>query len=144
MIIIVVLVAGGDSDGDDKGEPAIAGKPEVTVPEGPAPTELQVEDLKVGEGPAAKKGDTVSVNYVGVLYDGGEEFDTSWGKSPFEVELGAGRVIEGWDEGLIGMKAGGQRQLIIPPDLAYREQGSPPAIPPNATLIFVVDMESVN
>jgi peptidylprolyl isomerase len=116
-------------------------KPTVEVPDGPPPDKLEVEDLKEGTGPAAKTGDELSVNYVGVLYDGGDEFDNSYDRGqPFDFKLGGGNVIQGWDEGLVGMKKGGQRRLIIPPDLAYGAQGQPPTIPPDATLVFVIDL----
>ena len=87
----------------------------------------------------------VKVQYVGALFDTGQEFDASWDRGePFELTLGGGTVIQGWDQGLVGMKAGGRRELTIPPDLGYGPQGSPPSIPANATLIFVVDMLSIN
>lgn len=120
---------------------ASADKPEIEIPEGDPPTELVVEDITVGEGPEAEPGDKLSVQYVGVLYKNGREFDSNWGSGqPFELELGAGSVIQGWDQGLEGMQVSGVRQLIIPPDLAYGEAGSPPAIPKNATLIFQVEL----
>jgi peptidylprolyl isomerase len=116
-------------------------QPKVTPPTGAAPTTLVTKDLIVGTGPEAKAGQTVTVNYVGVLYHGGKEFDASWKRSePFSFELGAGKVIKGWDQGVAGMKVGGRRELIIPSELAYGAQGSPPNIPPNAPLIFVVDL----
>lgn len=115
-------------------------KPKVTVPDGPPPKELKVEDLKEGSGPAAEKGDQVSVHYVGVSYSNGKEFDNSYDRGqPFELTLGGGQVIKGWDQGLVGMKPGGRRKLTIPPDLGYGAAGSPPAIKPNETLVFVVD-----
>ena len=125
--------------------PDPSAKPTVTVPDGAAPTELVSTDLVVGTGAEAKAGDTVQVEYVVVLYDGGTQFDASWdrGAEPFEFELGAGMVIQGWDEGVQGMKVGGQRQLVIPADLAYGEQGAGADIPPNATLVFVVDLLQV-
>ena len=84
------------------------------------------------------------MQYVGVDYETGKEFDASWDRGqPFPFQLGAGNVIEGWDEGVAGMKVGGRRELIIPPDLAYGKQGSPPAIGPDATLIFVIDLIDV-
>ena len=85
----------------------------------------------------------VSVEYVGVGYESGKEFDASWGREPFAFQLGAGMVIPGWDQGVEGMKAGGRRELIIPPELAYGAAGSPPAIGPNETLIFVIDLLAV-
>ena len=119
-------------------------KPKIEVPEGEPPAGLQIEDLKVGDGTTAKAGDTVTVDYVGVAYSTGEEFDSSWSSGqPFTFPLGQGQVIPGWDQGVAGMKIGGRRKLVIPPDLAYGEQGSPPAIGPNETLIFVVDLRGI-
>lgn len=119
-------------------------KPVVEVPEGEPPAVLVEEDLVEGSGPSAKKNDEVTVQYVGVGYETGEEFDASWDRGePFTFQLGVGQVIKGWDEGVEGMKAGGRRQLTIPPDLAYGESGSPPAIGPNETLIFVVDLVAI-
>jgi peptidylprolyl isomerase len=116
-------------------------KPVVIVPSGPAPRTLVVKDLIKGTGAAAKSGGNVAVNYVGVLYKGGNEFDSSWKRNQtFPFTLGQGSVIKGWDQGLVGMKVGGRRELIIPPTLAYGKTGSPPAIPANATLVFVVDL----
>jgi peptidylprolyl isomerase len=127
-------------------EPVVAptrSKPKVKVPKGPAPKELKIKDLIKGKGPVAKNGDPLTVNYVGVLYKGGREFDNSYDEGrPFGLQLGAGGVIPGWDQGLAGMRVGGRRQLIIPPDLAYGPQGQGP-IPPNATLIFIVDLQSI-
>jgi peptidylprolyl isomerase len=121
-------------------------KPVVNVPSGPAPTKLVTKDIVVGTGPAAKSGSQVTVNYVGVLYKGGKEFDSSWktGKPFGPFPVGQGQVIKGWDQGLVGMKVGGRRELIIPASLAYGAQGSPPTIPPNAPLVFVVDMLGVS
>lgn len=119
-------------------------KPKVEVPSGAPPKSLVVNDLEEGSGAAAKAGDAVSVQYVGVNYKTGKEFDASWDRGePFTFTLGAGMVIPGWDQGIEGMKVGGRRELIIPPDLAYGSTGSPPSIPPNETLIFVVDLEAV-
>lgn len=126
-------------------DPTLAQKPEVQVPSGPAPKLLQIDDLVEGTGTAAKAGDTLTVDYVGVLYKNGKEFDSSWDRGePFQFQLGTGGVIQGWDQGLVGMKAGGRRQLVIPANLAYGPEGAPPSIPPNAPLVFVVDLKAVN
>jgi hypothetical protein len=103
---------------------------------------LQITDLVVGEGEEAKAGQTVSVNYRGTLQNG-KEFDSSYGRGPFSFPLGAGRVIKGWDEGVAGMKVGGKRQLVIPSDLAYGSRGAGGVIPPDATLLFDVELLSV-
>ncbi|HEX4115501.1 MAG TPA: FKBP-type peptidyl-prolyl cis-trans isomerase [Solirubrobacteraceae bacterium] len=122
----------------------LATKPTVTVPSGAAPTKLVTKELIVGTGPEAKAGDSVTVNYVGVLYNGGKEFDSSWKRNePFTFTLGKGQVIPGWDQGVAGMKVGGRRELIIPSELAYGKRGSPPTIPANAPLVFVVDLLGV-
>ena len=127
-----------------KPPPALAKKPVVVVPTGPAPTKLIVRDLVVGTGQTAKKGDTVTVNYVGVLFKTGKEFDSSWSRNqPFTTALSTGSVIPGWVQGIPGMKVGGRRELIIPPSLGYGKAGSPPKIPGNATLVFVVDLLAV-
>ena len=127
------------------GERDINKKPKIPKASGPAPKQLKVEDLIEGKGPAAKNGDTLSVRYVGVLYENNKQFDASWdrGKAPFQLTLGQGQVIQGWDRGLIGMKVGGRRRLTIPPDLAYGAQGQPPTIPANSTLVFDVDLTKI-
>lgn len=115
----------------------------INVPDGAPPAKLVVKDLKKGTGPAAKAGDEVTVNYVGVLYKTGQQFDASWDRGePFPFSLGSGSVIPGWEQGLEGMKVGGRRELIIPPELGYGSQGTG-EIPPNATLVFVVDLLEV-
>jgi FKBP-type peptidyl-prolyl cis-trans isomerase len=104
---------------------------------------LEYWDIKQGTGKAAKNGDAVLVNYTGYFTDG-KKFDSSIGRGPFEVKpLGSAPVIKGWNEGIVGMKEGGKRQLRIPPDLAYGAQGYPGAIPPNSTLIFDVELLKV-
>ena len=121
----------------------LATEPKVTPPSGPAPTKLETKDLIVGTGPEAQPGATVTVNYVGVLYKGGKEFDASWKRhEPFTFALGKGQVIKGWDQGIPGMKVGGRRELIIPASLAYGAAGAG-TIPPNAPLVFVVDLLGV-
>jgi peptidylprolyl isomerase len=119
-------------------------KPKVTVPKGAPPKKLVIKEIEEGTGPEAKAGDEVTVQYVGVNYKTGKEFDASWDRGePFSFKLGAGMVIPGWDKGVEGMKVGGRRELIIPPNLAYGPEGSPPAIGPNETLIFVIDLLEV-
>jgi peptidylprolyl isomerase len=119
----------------------LASEPKVTPPAGPAPSKLVIKDLIKGTGSEAKSGDPVTVNYVGVLYNGGKVFDASWKrKEPLTFTLGKGQVIPGWDQGVAGMKVGGRRELIIPAELAYGKTGSPPTIPANAPLVFVVDL----
>ena len=119
-------------------------KPEVEAPEGPPPTELEVTDLTVGDGPEAGPGDQVSVHYVGVAHSTGEEFDASYNRgAPLDFPLGRGRVIAGWDQGVAGMKVGGRRRLVIPPHLAYGDRGAGGVIGPGETLIFVVDLVGV-
>jgi len=115
--------------------------PAVTPPSGAAPSKLVSKDLIVGTGPEAKAGQSVTVNYVGVLFHGGKQFDASWKRNePFTFTLGQGQVIKGWDQGVPGMKVGGRRELVIPAALAYGAKGSPPAIPANAPLVFVIDL----
>ena len=127
-----------------KPPPALAKKPVVTVPKTAAPTKLVTKDLVQGTGATASQGKTVTVNYVGELYKNGKEFDSSWSRNqPFTTALSPGSVISGWVQGLNGMKVGGRRELIVPPSLGYGKAGSPPTIPPNSTLVFVVDLLSV-
>jgi peptidylprolyl isomerase len=115
-------------------------KPVIDKPSGVPPRKLVKEDVVKGKGPGAKPGDTVIVNYVGVSFSTGEEFDSSWDSGqPFPVQLGAGDVIEGWEKGLVGIRKGGRRKLTIPPEQAYGAAGAPPSIAPNETLVFVID-----
>ena len=119
-------------------------KPEVDFPGGEPPADLQITDIKEGDGEVAKAGDTVQVHYVGVAYSTGEEFDSSYDRGdPLEFQLGAGRVIAGWDQGVQGMRVGGRRQLVIPPHLAYGDRGAGNVIAPGETLIFVCDLVGV-
>ncbi len=104
---------------------------------------LKFSDIEIGSGPEAKAGQTVSVNYRGTL-ENGKEFDSSYSRAaPFNFPLGAGQVIKGWDEGVAGMKVGGKRKLVIPPELGYGKRGIGP-IPPNSTLIFEVELMEIN
>lgn len=146
IVVAVILIGrGGDEEtgaGSDLTDTSV--KPVIEVPDEPAPAELVSEDIVEGEGVAAADGDMLTVQYVGVEYVTGTQFDASWDTGqPFEFELGSGNVIEGWDQGFSGMKVGGRRQLTIPPDLAYGPQGQPPSIGPDATLVFVVDLLDV-
>jgi peptidylprolyl isomerase len=119
----------------------VSEKPLVDPHLGPAPDDLLIEDIVVGEGNEATAGQTAVVHYVGVGMTSGEEFDASWNRNePFSFRLGAGQVIKGWDEGVVGMKIGGRRRLVIPSRLGYGERGAGGVIAPNETLIFVVDL----
>ncbi len=120
-------------------------KPSVEIPDGPPPNELVLEDLRVGDGAEAVAGKTCSMQYVGVAWSTGKQFDASWDRgSPFDFELGAGSVITGWDRGVAGMKVGGQRRLTIPAELGYGQRGAGRAIGPGETLVFVVDLVDVS
>lgn len=119
-------------------------KPEIDFPEHEVPTELVIEDLIPGDGTEVQRGSTVSAHYVGVAFSSGEEFDSSWGRgNPLDFQVGVGQVIQGWDQGLLGMKVGGRRRLEIPSELAYGERGAGSSIAPHEALIFVVDLVGV-
>jgi peptidylprolyl isomerase len=119
-------------------------RPRLKIPDQAPPATLQVEDLTPGSGAAAKAGDVLVVQYLGVSWSTGKKFDASWDRgTPYTFPLGQGQVIAGWDQGLVGMRVGGRRQLVIPPSLAYGADGRPPAIAPNETLVFVVDLVSI-
>lgn len=119
-------------------------KPELDFPGAEAPADLVVEDLIDGTGDEATAGTTVSAHYVGWAFSSGEEFDSSWNRgAPLDFPVGAGRVIQGWDQGLLGMKVGGRRKLTIPAHLAYGDRGAGNVIKPGETLIFVVDLVDV-
>jgi len=121
----------------------LGAKPEVPEPTGTAPDELVTDDVVVGDGAAAKPGDQVTVHYVGVSFSDGKQFDASWDRgAPFDFPLGAGRVIQGWDFGVTGMRVGGRRTLVIPPELGYGARAMGP-IGAGETLIFVVDLIGV-
>jgi len=120
-------------------------KPTVDPHEGAPPADLLVEDITVGDGDEAQPGQLATVHYVGVSHSTGEQFDASWDRGEsFQFPLGAGRVIAGWDRGVVGMKVGGRRKLVIPPHLGYGDRGAGGAIKPGETLIFVVDLLGVN
>lgn len=154
--LVVLASCGGDSSGDDAsngstdsvvdvttGDPMIdAEEPVVNLPEA-LPTELVITDITDGDGAAAAEGDTVFVFYVGVLTKDGTRFDGNFGQSPFAVTLGSGSVIKGWEQGLVGIKAGGRRQLDIPADLAYGDTGAGDIIKAGDAISFVVDAVAV-
>lgn len=119
--------------------------PQVDIPTGEAPpTELVIEDLELGDGPEAASGQPVEVHYVGHAWSDGSKFDASWDRGEtFGFRLGAGQVIPGWDQGVVGMRLGGRRRLTIPPELAYGRSGAGGVIGPNETLVFVVDLLGV-
>ena len=144
IVAVVILLATGGGDSSSSSDIDTSTKPTVEVPDGPPPEALQVKDIVEGDGPEATPGATLTMQYVGVNYSDGKQFDASWDNGqPFTFQLGAGQVIPGWDQGIAGMKVGGRRELIVPPDLGYGAQGSPPQIKPNETLVFVVDLLDV-
>ena len=119
-------------------------KPEVIIPDGPAPDDLEIEELIVGDGDVAAAGHNVVVHYVGVAWSNGRQFDASWDRGDtFDFRLGRGQVIEGWDRGVEGMAVGGRRRLTIPPHLGYGAAGAGGAIKGGETLVFVVDLISL-
>jgi len=136
--------------GDETGDAGATSPEETAAPPEDCPTEptttdagLKIQEIECGDGEEAQKGDTLEVHYEGRLEDG-TKFDASRDHgSTFEFLLGAGQVIQGWDEGLVGMKIGGKRELTIPPELGYGAAGSPPVIPPNATLVFEVELVDI-
>ena len=119
-------------------------KPEIDIPDSAPPDDLEVTDITTGDGADAVSGKTVAVHYVGVTHSSGEEFDASYGRGQLlSFRLGVGQVIQGWDQGVAGMKVGGRRKLVIPPHLAYGDRGAGGVIEPGETLIFVVDLIDV-
>jgi peptidylprolyl isomerase len=119
-------------------------KPTVEIPGGSPPPDLVVEDLEVGNGTEAAPGTTCTMHYVGVSWSTGQQFDASWDRGDtFSFGLGQGQVIQGWDEGVAGMKVGGRRRLTIPPEKAYGSRGAGGVIGPGETLVFVVDLVDV-
>lgn len=122
-----------------------ATKPDVSIPVGDPPAELVLEDLSVGEGAEATAGSVVEVHYVGVAWSTQRQFDASWDRNEsFEFRLGAGQVIQGWDQGFAGMRVGGRRRITIPPDMGYGAHGAGGVIKGGETLVFVVDLLNVN
>ena len=121
-------------------------KPHVYVPAGEAPpAELVIEDIEVGDGDEAKAGHNVEVHYAGNAWSTRQQFDASWDRGEtFSFRLGAGQVIGGWDQGVAGMKVGGRRRIVIPPELGYGSRGAGGVIKPNETLVFVVDLLGVS
>lgn len=119
-------------------------KPVVEIPDSDAPTDLQLDDLTVGDGPEARAGQRVQVHYVGVAWSDKKQFDASYDRGePLTFVLGAGQVIQGWDQGIAGMKVGGRRRITIPPQLGYGQRGAGGVIKPNETLVFVCDLAGV-
>lgn len=119
-------------------------KPEIDFVDPTPPTDLVIKDITIGDGEEATERDRVSVHYVGVALSTGEEFDASYNRGePLDFRVGIGQVIQGWDQGILGMKVGGRRQLVIPPDLGYGDRGAGGAIKPGETLIFVCDLVKV-
>jgi peptidylprolyl isomerase len=120
-------------------------KPEIEFFDPEPPAELVITEVTVGDGAEATAGSNVSVHYVGVAHSSGEEFDASYNRgAPLQFRLGVGQVIQGWDNGVQGMKVGGRRQLVIPPHLGYGDRGAGGVIKPGETLIFVVDLLGVS
>lgn len=146
VALLAVVSCSGPSRGTQPQVEASSGnpdKPAVEIPAGPAPSSLRVDDVRPGTGAEAQPGKTLRVHYVGVAFSTRAQFDASWDRDqPLPFVLGQGEVIEGWDEGLVGMKVGGRRRLIIPPDLAYGSRGKG-SIKPGETLVFVIDLLEV-
>jgi peptidylprolyl isomerase len=141
----IAQAADAPAVGTPKPPSPLSKEPLVTTPKGALPTRLVVKDVITGTGERAKPNDSVTVNYVGVLYKSGKVFDSSWQrKQTFTAPLSNGSVISGWVRGIVGERVGGRRELIIPPNLAYGRSGSAPKIPSNATLVFDVDLLSVS
>jgi peptidylprolyl isomerase len=138
------LVAIGPIPVADRSPAGSAGsQPTVTVPSGTPPTHIESADLIRGTGPSAASGNNLTVEYTLATYSSGKVIQSSWTSQPFSFTLGAGQVIPGWDKGVVGMKAGGRRELIIPPNLGYGASSPGPGIAPNDTLVFVIDLQKI-
>lgn len=160
MMIIAGLLATGASACGGSGDQTSGGgpcdvkvsndtkvKPEITVPDCDKPTELKTVDIVPGSGQAAKAGDAVAVNYTGVAWSTKKQFDSSWapGRKPYVVQpLGQAGVIQGWNQGLVGVKKGGRRLIVVPAELGYGQQRKSDLIGPGEALVFVVDVVSIN
>ena len=142
--VVAPTVAPTPTPAPDTDNTDLRTKPLVTIPDSEPPLTLEIEDLVIGEGAQVAAGDSLIMDYVGVSYSTGLQFDASWDRGqPFPFELGAGRVIKGWDEGIVGMAVGGRRILTIPPDMGYGDSGSGSgSIGPNETLVFIVDLRA--
>lgn len=147
LLLVTATACGSDDSGKAGEPPAVSGaadkKPKIDKGEGGPPKDLKVKVLKEGDGAKLQKGDALTANYLGQLWDG-KVFDNSWDRGqPATFEIGTGKVVKGWDEGLVGQKLGSRVELVIPPDKGYGEQGQGEQIPPKSTLVFVVDLKSV-
>jgi FKBP-type peptidyl-prolyl cis-trans isomerase len=141
LVLLVAVPAGAAGFHFPSVSKNLGSKPRIGKTHGPAPKALKTKDVVVGKGAVARSGDQVAIQYVGVLYRTGKQFDASWDRGqPFAFTLGGGQVIKGFDQGIKGMRVGGRRILVIPAKLAYGAAGAPPTIPANAPLVFVVDL----
>lgn len=146
LLLVSAAACGNDDSSEGGSAPKVSGqadaKPKVEKGQGTAPKKLQVKVLKEGDGPAVKKGDALNANYLGQTWEG-KAFDNSWDRgAPATFEIGSGKVIKGWDEGLVGQKLGSRVELVIPPDKGYGAQAQQ-SIPANSTLVFVVDLKKI-
>lgn len=139
----------GDGTGQSRGGEenrvvVVRGEPRLEAPEGTPPKRLVVVDIARGRGAVARRGDKITIRYLGIVYETGEQFDSTWERNQtFTYKLGSGLTVPGFERGVEGMRVGGRRKLIVPPRLAYGARGLPPKVPPNSTLVFVVDLIEV-